>query len=136
MCGIAGFYDKKLSRNDLEQMTTIIGHRGPDAIGYFFDENIGVGLGHRRLSIIDLSAAANQPFYSQDGRYVMIYNGEVYNYREVAAKYDIQQRTTSDSEVIIEAFAKAGVESLGELNGMFAIAIWDKLEEKLYLIRD
>lgn len=136
MCGIAGFYDKKLSRNDLEQMTTIIGHRGPDAIGYFFDENIGVGLGHRRLSIIDLSAAANQPFYSQDGRYVMIYNGEVYNYREVAAKYNIRQRTTSDSEVIIEAFAKAGVECLNDLNGMFAIAIWDKLEEKLYLIRD
>jgi asparagine synthase (glutamine-hydrolysing) len=117
-------------------MTTILGHRGPDAIGYFYDENTGIGLGHRRLSIIDLSAAANQPFYSQDGRYAMIYNGEVYNYREVAAKYNIKQRTTSDSEVIIEAFAKAGVESLSELNGMFAIAIWDKIEEKLYLIRD
>lgn len=136
MCGIAGFCNKSLSRNDLEQMTTILDHRGPDAIGYFHDENTGIGLGHRRLSIIDLSAAANQPFYSHNGRYVMIYNGEVYNFREVAAKYDIQQRTTSDSEVIIEAFAKAGVESLNDLNGMFAIAIWDKLEEKLYLVRD
>lgn len=136
MCGIAGFYSKKFSRQQLEQMTDIIGHRGPDATGYFFDETTGVGLGHRRLSIIDLSAAANQPFYSRDGRYIMIYNGEVYNYKEVAARYRIQQRTTSDSEVIIEAFAKAGVESLTHLNGMFAIAIWDKQEEKLYLIRD
>src|SRR4026209_1018842 len=136
MCGIAGFYDKKLSRNDLEQMTTIIGHRGPDAIGYFFDENIGVGLGHRRLSIIDLSAAANQPFYSQDGRYVMIYNGEVYNYREVAVKYNIRQQTTSDSEVILEAFAKVGIECVNAFNGMFAIVIWDRKEEKLILIRD
>lgn len=136
MCGIAGFYSKKFSRNQLEQMTDRLQHRGPDAHGYFFDENTGIGLGHRRLSIIDLSAAANQPFYSQDGRYIMIFNGEVYNYREVAAKYNIQQRTSSDSEVIIEAFAKAGVESLNDLNGMFAIAIWDKLEEKLYLVRD
>ena len=136
MCGIAGFYSKKFSRQQLEQMTCRLQHRGPDAHGYFFDENSGLGLGHRRLSIIDLSAAANQPFYSQDGRYVMIYNGEVYNYKEVAAKYNIQQRTTSDSEVIIEAFAKAGVDSINDLNGMFAIAIWDKQEEKLYLIRD
>jgi asparagine synthase (glutamine-hydrolysing) len=136
MCGIAGFYSKKFSSQQLQQMTTRLQHRGPDANGYFFDEKCGIGLGHRRLSIIDLSAAANQPFYSQDGRYIMIYNGEVYNYKEVAAKYNIQQRTSSDSEVIIEAFAKAGVESFNDLNGMFAIAIWDKLEEKLYLVRD
>jgi len=83
-----------------------------------------------------LSEAANQPFYSHDGRYVMIYNGEVYNYKEVAAKYGIQQRTTSDSEVIIEAFALKGTQSFHDLNGMFAFAIWDKHLKKLTLARD
>jgi len=73
-----------------------------------------------------LSEAANQPFYSHDGRYVMIYNGEVYNYKEVAAKYNIEARTSSDSEIILEAYAKAGAECLNDFNGMFAVAIWDK----------
>ncbi len=95
-----------------------------------------MGLGHRRLSIIDLSEAANQPFYSQDGRYVMIYNGEVYNFKELAAKYHIQSRTSSDSEIILEAFAKKGIECINDFNGMFALAIWDKKEEELFLIRD
>ncbi len=117
-------------------MTCMLSHRGPDADGYFYDEAKGVGLGHRRLSIIDLSSAANQPFYSADGRYVMIYNGEVYNYKEVAEKYKIHPRTHSDSEVIIEAFAIAGIDSINDLNGMFAMAIWDKQTDKLYLIRD
>ena len=95
-----------------------------------------MGLGHRRLSIIDLSEAANQPFYSQDGRYVMIYNGEVYNFKELAARYHIQPRTSSDSEIILEAFAKKGIECVNDFNGMFALAIWDKKEEELFLIRD
>jgi asparagine synthase (glutamine-hydrolysing) len=136
MCGITGFVSRKLNRNDLQCMSDLLSHRGPDADGYFYDEPAGVGLGHRRLSIIDLSAAANQPFYSHDGRYVMIYNGEVYNYKEVAAKYSIRMRTSSDSEVIIEAFAKAGIQSVSDLNGMFAFVIWDKQEEKLYVVRD
>ncbi len=136
MCGIAGFVSTNFSRQLLQQMTDIVSYRGPDAEGYFFDEKTGIGLGHRRLSILDLSEAANQPFYSKDGRYVMIYNGEVYNFREVAKKYQIRMSTSSDSEVIIEAFAKVGPQCLSDLNGMFAIAIWDKLEEKLYLIRD
>ena len=136
MCGLTGFSSKKFSKADLEKMTSSLSHRGPDAEGFFYDENKNVGLGHRRLSIIDLSAAANQPFYSRDGRYVMIYNGEVYNFREVAKKYKIDTRTSSDSEVIIESFAKAGIECIKDLNGMFALAIWDKAEDKLYLIRD
>lgn len=95
-----------------------------------------MGLGHRRLSIIDLSEAANQPFYSQDGRYVMIYNGEVYNFKELEEKYHIQPRTSSDSEIILEAFAKKGIECINDFNGMFALAIWDKKEEELFLLRD
>lgn len=136
MCGIAGYLGKSFNRDHLLTGTTAIRHRGPDAEGYFVDENAGIGLGHRRLSILDLSAASNQPFYSQDGRYVMVYNGEVYNFREIASKYSIHTRTTSDSEVIIEAFSKVGVQCLHDLNGMFAIAIWDTKEELLYLIRD
>ena len=136
MCGIAGFISHRFTREHLQQITTALQHRGPDAAGYFYDSNAGAALGHRRLSIIDLSEAANQPFYSHDGRYVMIYNGEVYNYKEVAAKYGIQQRTTSDSEVIIEAFALKGTQSFHDLNGMFAFAIWDKHLKKLTLARD
>ena len=136
MCGIAGFVSKKFTEQQLQQMTRRIGHRGPDAEGFFYDAGCGTGLGHRRLSILDLSEAANQPFFSQDGRYVMIYNGEVYNYKEVAVKYNLHTRTTSDTEVIIEAFAKVGVQCFNDLNGMFALAIWDKEEEKLYLVRD
>jgi asparagine synthase (glutamine-hydrolysing) len=136
MCGITGFFNTDWSRSDLERMTDCLSHRGPDAGGLYFNEIQKIGLGHRRLSILDLSEAANQPFLSKDGRFIMIYNGEVYNFREVAAKYGIQTTTTSDTEVIIELFGKAGVESVNELNGMFTIVIWDKKEEKLFLIRD
>ncbi|HEX7905921.1 MAG TPA: asparagine synthase (glutamine-hydrolyzing) [Chitinophagaceae bacterium] len=136
MCGIAGFVSRKFNRQQLQKMTDVLSHRGPDADGIFYDEANGVGLGHRRLSIIDLSSAANQPFYSADGRYVMIFNGEVYNYKEVAEKYKIQPRTHSDTEIIIEAFAKAGIDSINDLNGMFALVIWDRHTEKLYLVRD
>jgi asparagine synthase (glutamine-hydrolysing) len=136
MCGIAGFISQKFKAEDLYRMTTCLQHRGPDADGVFIDGNTGVHLGHRRLSILDLSAAANQPFYSHNKRYVMIYNGEVYNYKEVKAKYKIESNTTSDSEIILEAFAIAGVEMVKDLNGMFAMAIWDKQEEKLFLFRD
>lgn len=136
MCGITGYLGKSFNRDHLLAGATAIRHRGPDADGYFVDDNTGIGLGHRRLSILDLSAASNQPFYSQDGRYVMVYNGEVYNFKEIAHKYSIHTKTTSDSEVIIEAFSKVGLACLDDLNGMFAIAIWDKQEEQLYLIRD
>jgi asparagine synthase (glutamine-hydrolysing) len=136
MCGIAGFVSHKFSRQHLQNMTDCLAHRGPDADGFFYDENTGVGLGHRRLSIIDLSAAANQPFYSADGRYAMIFNGEVYNFKEIQAKYGIKPRTHSDTEIIVEAFAKAGPDSFNDLNGMFAIVIWDKVSNKLFIARD
>jgi asparagine synthase (glutamine-hydrolysing) len=136
MCGIAGFISPNLKQDHLHLITRALQHRGPDAEGFYFDATTHVGLGHRRLSIIDLSEAANQPFYSQDGRYVMIYNGEVYNFKEIAAKYKIHPRTFSDSEIILEAFAKNGIECINDFNGMFALAFWDKQEEELYLVRD
>lgn len=136
MCGITGFVDftQKTTQKDLVRITNVISHRGPDAVGGFF--NNYCGLGHRRLSILDLSAAANQPFYSVDSRYVIIYNGEVYNYQEIGLKLGITLRTTSDTEVILEAFIKWGPGFVHELNGMFAFAIFDQDEQILFLYRD
>ena len=136
MCGIAGFFSKSYNQHDLQRMTNRLSRRGPDAEGMWCDETKHVGLGHRRLSILDLSPAGNQPFYSRDGRYVMVYNGEVYNFREIAARYQIEPRTGTDTEVILECFARIGEAVFEELNGMFAFAIWDSREEKLYLVRD
>lgn len=140
MCGIAGYYSiaNAFSEVELRKMTGVLAHRGPDAEGFFSDETIG--LGHRRLSIIDLSIEANQPMTSRDGRYVIIYNGEVYNYREIAAelklKYKSEFRTSSDTEVILEAYTRYGTYFLQKLNGMFSIAIYDKQEKVLFICRD
>ncbi|RDC64109.1 asparagine synthase (glutamine-hydrolyzing) [Adhaeribacter pallidiroseus] len=136
MCGITGFVDftHKTTKKDLEQATKVIAHRGPDAVGFYFDNTCG--LGHRRLSILDLSVAANQPFYSSDGRYSIIYNGEVYNFQEIGLKLGISLKTTSDTEVILEAFIRWGPEFVNELNGMFAFAIFDLQTQTLFLYRD
>jgi asparagine synthase (glutamine-hydrolysing) len=140
MCGIAGFFsaEKKISKDELHQMTNAIAHRGPDADGYFFDGK--VGLGHRRLSVIDLSENANQPMYSANNRYIIAYNGEVYNFREIAAElrqnFKTEFKTSSDTEVILEGFALYGTEVVNKLNGMFAFAIYDKEKEELFVCRD
>ncbi len=138
MCGIAGIVSQKTPTElDIRIMTDSIRHRGQDASGYFM--NAQVALGHRRLSIIDLDARSNQPFFSRDKRYVIVYNGEIYNYRQIAkeiAQEGITFRTTSDTEVIIEAFALWGTGFVHKLNGMFAFAIYDTLENKLFLYRD
>src|SRR5881394_1103305 len=125
MCGIAGFYDstKSFDRSALELMTRCIAHRGPDADGFFTDDIIG--LGHRRLSIIDLSAEANQPMFSHDKRYVVVFNGEIYNYQEVAKVLQLQQHTHSDTEVILESFAKENVTAIQRWNGMYSMALYD-----------
>jgi asparagine synthase (glutamine-hydrolysing) len=136
MCGITGFISSKWLAEDLRKMTRRLQHRGPDAEGFYSNTNQEVHLGHRRLSILDLSDAANQPFFSKDNRYVMVFNGEVFNYKEIAQKHNIVTKTTSDTEVIIELFALKGPEAFQEFNGMFAIAIWDTIEEKLTLVRD
>ena len=137
MCGIAGFYSPKFSKEHLANMTCALKHRGPDAEGCFYNQEKGIGLGHSRLSIIDLSHTANQPMTSACGRYIIIYNGEVYNYKEIAKKLvDVNWKTSSDTEVILEAFAKWGVDFVHELNGMFAIAIYDKYDNQVFLFRD
>jgi len=141
MCGICGFYSTSgvFSREDLDKMTLSLAHRGHDAEGSFLEGP--AGLGHRRLSIIDLSKAANQPMYAHNGRYVMVYNGEVYNFKEIEKElrftnYDLRFQTSSDSEVILEAFSILGSDFVHKLNGMFAIAIYDKVEKSYYFFRD
>ena len=140
MCGIAGFISSGFSREHLEIITRKLQHRGPDAEGYFFEEinKQHIGLGHRRLSIIDLSEAANQPMYSHCGRYVMVFNGEIYNYGHIKQqKFSaVNWRSSGDSEVILESFARFGPDCFHWFNGMFALAIWDKQDKKLILARD
>jgi asparagine synthase (glutamine-hydrolysing) len=141
MCGIAGYLNIKngCDKNSLAAATDLIAHRGPDAAGYFFNEANTLGLAHRRLSIIDLSTAANQPMYSHCNRYVMVYNGEVYNYKELKLQLPQQGaalKTNGDSEIVLELFAQKGPAIFAELNGMFAIAIFDKDTQQLFLARD
>ena len=138
MCGIAGIIHFNCitdSPNRVSAMTNALVHRGPDAEGYYNDSSIS--LGHRRLSIIDLSAAANQPFFDPLGKYVLIYNGELYNYQQLKKEInDYPYKTTSDTEVIMAAFSKWSINCLEKLDGMFAFAIWDIKEEVLWLVRD
>ena len=137
MCGITGFISNNFKKTDLVKMTDALSHRGPDASGCFFDSHQGVALGHRRLSILDLSENANQPMYSHCKRYIMVYNGEVYNFDELRKKIiNINWKTKSDTEVILEAFAKWKFDFINKLNGMFAIAIYDKIEGSIHLFRD
>ena len=141
MCGIAGIISQKtLDHSAVSKMMNGLLHRGPDANGIFTDESQTVALAHTRLSIIDLSTAANQPFYSQDNRYVVVFNGEIYNFQqirnELITHHSIQFNTHSDTEVIIEAFALWKEEFVKRLHGMFAIAIFDQLEQRLFLFRD
>lgn len=144
MCGISGFYSRQnfFSEDDLKKMTEVLAHRGPDAEGYFSDDV--VGLGHKRLSILDLSVAANQPMLSHNGRYMMVYNGEIYNFQEISNEIKMNASpnenilfgTSSDSEAILEAFSNYGPAFVEKLNGMFAIVIYDKLTKELFLFRD
>ena len=136
MCGIAGFVSTQYSREHLNSITSVLNRRGPDAEGLYFDGKTGLGLGHRRLSILDLSESANQPFYSKDNRFLMIYNGEIYNYHQIAQNHQLSTKTTSDTEVVLESFVKNGINCIKDFNGMFALAIWDTIEEKLFLTRD
>ena len=146
MCGIAGFCNfhgsVKMQEENLEKMKQRMLHRGPDAGGSYISEDGKVALGHRRLSIVDLSEAGLQPMKSHSGRYVMVYNGEIYNYKKLSRKLLNEKkvdrfRGTSDSEVILEAFEAYGVEeTIAQCKGMFAIALYDTKEQKLYLLRD
>lgn len=136
MCGIVGIIglNKEVSTSKIQAMNQRIEHRGPDAEGYFIEN--GIALGHRRLSIIDLSSGANQPLLDVSKRYVIVFNGEIYNYQEVKAQLDYQWSSNSDTEVILAAYIKWGKACLDKLNGMFAFAIWDNLEQELFIARD
>lgn len=141
MCGIAGYIslNNSISAEQLKKATNLLQHRGPDAEGFYFSEDNKIGLGHRRLSIIDLSATANQPMYSSDGKYVIIFNGEVYNFKELRQLLKDKGEslvTTSDTEVILQSFAERGVECFKDFNGMFALAIYNIESNILTLCRD
>ncbi len=137
MCGILGHISKKtIDKQSFQEANYVIKHRGPDAEGFFYNAENTVALAHRRLSILDLSIAANQPFTSNCGRYIIVYNGELYNFREIKSNLQLQIKTTSDTEVIVEAFAKIGTSIFSLLNGMFAFAIYDKQTKKIFLCRD
>lgn len=147
MCGIAGFLDFSQRKNEetlqnfTERMTSVLVHRGPDDSGVWVDSEVGVAMGHRRLSIIDLSPHGHQPMHSVSGRYVIAYNGEIYNHRQIRTELEqLAQRRWrghSDTEVILEAFETWGIEAtLKRLTGMFAITLWDRQERVLHLMRD
>ncbi len=146
MCGIAGFIAAG-SGNKPQALSTIaaamgasLSHRGPDDEGVWLDPDAGLALVHRRLSIVDLSSAGHQPMVSADGRYVMSYNGEVYSHedmRPALAARGVAFRGHSDTEVMLESIAAFGIEAtLPRLIGMFAIALWDRHERTLTLVRD
>ena len=146
MCGIAGFWKNSSdkSNNWLEEtastMANTLVHRGPDDSGTWVDEEVGIAFGHRRLSIIDVSNSGHQPMISADGRYVITYNGEVYNFQEIRQeleKIGHQFRGHSDTEVILTSFIQWGIEaSVKKFNGMFAFAVWDRRDRHLWLVRD
>jgi asparagine synthase (glutamine-hydrolysing) len=138
MCGIAGFsgnFDRPL----LQRMSQTIAHRGPDDDGIFYKHDKSIGLAHRRLSIIDISPLGHQPMSDADGTVVIVYNGEIYNYkalRDELIKSGIHFKSHSDTEVLIYLYLRDGIEMLSRLNGIFAFALWDKRDNSLFLARD
>ena len=140
MCGIVGVVSGSMvDRSTVERMRDKLAHRGPDHAGLWHSADGRTCLGHRRLSIIDLDARSHQPMCSRDGRFVVTFNGEIYNYRTVRSLlegYGVWFRTESDTEVLLEAYRRWGANSLRHLSGMFAFALWDAQERRLFCARD
>ena len=144
MCGLTGAFDPNQQlgadslRNMVRQMTAAIVHRGPDDVGLWVESHARVAFGHRRLSIIDLTEAGQQPMISANGRWVIAYNGEMYNTSAIRKLLgEMKYRGHSDTEVLVEAFARWGVEvTISRINAMFALAAWDTQENELWLARD
>ena len=140
MCGIAGVLDLRgnpVAHETVQRMTDAIAHRGPDGEGHWREGP--VGLGHRRLAIIDLSPAGHQPMLDENGAAVLVYNGEIYNFRELRSeleRFGRRFRSQSDSEVLLQAYREWGPACLERFNGMFAFAIWDRSSQQLFLARD
>ena len=144
MCGIAGILLKKsdnLNRRILEKITNSVDHRGPDSFGYWSSNDGRIHLGHRRLSIIDLSNDGDQPMISSCGRYVITFNGEIYNFKklgnELIKKFNINFKNKTDTIVLLELISRYGLlVALKKIEGMFAFGLWDKRDKKLHLVRD
>ncbi len=140
MCGIAGIFNlngEPVSRKLVRRMTDTLTHRGPDGEGHYTDQFIG--LGHRRLAVLDLSDAGRQPMLSSDGNIVVSYNGEIYNFRELRKELEIKGHeftSNTDTEVLIHGYEEEGIDFVERLNGMFAFVLWDKRLRTLYLVRD
>src|SRR6266566_3228540 len=146
MCGIAGYMTPAANdtAEDMQarvvRMANTLRHRGPDDAGTWLDPAAGIALGHRRLSIIDLSPLGHQPMQSATGRYVIVFNGEIYNFRALRTELERRGhafRGHSDTEVMLAAITEWGVrDALAKFNGMFAFALWDRQEHMLHLARD
>ena len=143
MCGIVGIWNhngRPVERVVLDQLTDSLAHRGPDGRGTLIEEEVCLGLGHRRLSILDLTEAGHQPMPYADKRYWIVFNGEIYNYRELGSHLEsggLSLRSTGDTEVLVEAIARWGLEhALDRIRGMFAMAVLDRQENTLTLVRD
>jgi len=139
MCGIAGIVllnQQKINLLDFTHGISLLKHRGPDNTGFYIDDDCSFLFSHVRLSILDLSINSNQPFISSDSNIVLVYNGEVYNYRNLARKYNLKLQTTSDTEVVAELLSQKGVNVVNEFNGMFAFACFNRFEKRFYFVRD
>ena len=142
MCGILGIIntnDKPVDSEKLISARDTMFHRGPDDAGIYISKNGNVGLGHRRLSIIDLTQSGHQPMTTEDGRYTIVFNGEIYNYKELIRHSGLDpesMRSTSDTEVLLNLYALEGPACLNSLRGMFSFAIWDEVEQTLFAARD
>ena len=137
ICGIVNFNKAPVQINDLRKMMRIMKHRGPDDEGVYIKNNYGFGF--VRLSIIDLSPLGHQPMFSNDGRYVLVFNGEVYNYielREELKSIGYQFRSKTDTEVVLYSYIEWGENCLNKFNGMWAFAIYDNIEKKVFISRD
>ncbi len=138
MCGIAGIFGKTWRPDQLRRMVEVQRHRGPDGEGIYLDPNLMAGMGHNRLKIIDLSEAGRQPMFDVDGRFCLVFNGEIYNYLELRRELEssFSFRTRTDTEVLLAAYQRWGTDCLDRLIGMFAFAIWDEQQKKLFAARD
>ena len=142
MCGIVGFktnQDFGLYRENLEEAVSCLAHRGPDDTGLFCSEEAGVGLGHRRLSVIDLSTAGHQPMSTNDGKVQIVHNGEIYNFKEIRSTlegYGHNFHSNTDTEVVLKSYLQWGTDCLRRFIGMFAFVLWDGRNKSLFLARD
>lgn len=139
MCGLVGFLDREKNIDTLKDMLEIQSYRGPDDSGIYFDELSGVHFGHNRLSIQDLSSHGHQPMLSDCGNFVIVFNGEVYNFKSIRAELEVlgyKFISNSDTEVILYSYREWGIESVHKFIGMFAFVILDRAHDKLILVRD